>query len=257
MTTVTIITVVVVVVLTAIILTLDIVAYSSLLKSYADEVDSGVHDCIIAEEHIEKKGRIATAILSYATIVVLLSFLAFGVVSKIRGENLSFNGTACLVIKTGSMSKWYDESEHIGQNVTHFDVGDLCFFDTVSNQDELTVGDVYGYKERDVTIVHRLIEIRDEGYLFQGDANPVSDYVYYGHLVKRDAIVYRFNGIRIPGVGAFVLYAQSPFGIWSLVGILSVTVCYEIVRIKMKKIDDDRYFVLEKWDENRQRSHRL
>ncbi len=49
--------------------------------------------------------------------------------------------------------------------------GDLIF---VINQ-EPEVGDVVIYQRNAITIIHRVIGVRDNGYVIRGDNNPVSD----------------------------------------------------------------------------------
>ena len=52
--------------------------------------------------------------------------------------------------------------------------GDLLF---VVRPDELATGDVVVYRrtDREITIVHRLIEIRGDEYIIKGDNNPYAD----------------------------------------------------------------------------------
>ena len=247
MTTVNVIAIVVVIVLSASLIALDFFACSSFLKSYESEVKAGSHDEEITKRlSDERKGkRVLSTICSYAMLFVVAAFLAFGITLRVNNDNLSFGDTTMLVIKTGSMSRWYDESNksRFG-NPQGFDVGDICFFERVREDHEFVVGDVYGYKERDITITHRLIDVLDGGYLFQGDANPTSDYAYYGHLVKRENILYHYGDTKIPALGSFVLYAQSPFGVWSFASVLGITIGHEIVCRKSERIDRDRYATL-------------
>ena len=41
-------------------------------------------------------------------------------------------------------------------------------------------------------------------------------------------------------MGAFVLYAQSYFGIWSIIGIIGITISSEIIYRKINKINKER-----------------
>ena len=243
MASITVITIIVVAILTALILGLDFLAYRSCLKAYKMEVDAGKHDDEIKKElkpKKKKKGGLVGIICSYAVLLALSALFTTGLIYKARGENLSINGNTALVIKTGSMSGWYDEDLSSVYDDTHFDIGDICIFEDVNDSTEFTVGDIYGYRENGVIITHRLTEIQELGYLFQGDANPISDYAYYGHLVLRENIVYHYTGSKVPGLGAFVLYAQSWFGLWSLVGMSSVLVDSEIVYYKVNSINKER-----------------
>ena len=244
MNTLTIIVIVVVALLTLIVFGLSWLAYSSCVKSYKMEVSQGKHDEEIQKERkAKKKGGLLRLIGSYIVLFSLLSLFATGVIYKSNKESFSINNQTALVIKTGSMSDFYNEDvakQYDNDRTLHFDVGDICIFDNVSQTDELAVGDVYGYKHYNMIIVHRLISIEGDLYMFRGDNNPSFD-----GSVKRKDIIYHYTGNRIKGIGSFILYAQSIFGIWSLLGVCGVCVASEIVCWKIGKIEKERHKFLE------------
>lgn len=247
MNSITIITIVVVALLTVIIFVLTWLAYGSCLRSYKLEVENGKHDqAIFNEYHVKKKktkGSIFALIGSYSLLPILLGLFVVGIVYKANGENFTINNQTALVIKSGSMSDFYSNSlteqykEYNYDTTLHFDVGDICVFEKISDETILVEGEVYGYKYKNVIITHRLIKIYDDSmYEFRGDNNPTSD----GILVSKECIIYHYTGKKISGIGAFVLYAQSYFGIWSLVGIIGIAVSSEIVYHKIEKINKER-----------------
>ena len=244
MNTITIIVIVVVVLLTAIIFGLLWLAYNACLKAYKIEVDQGKYDEAILKEYHNKKTKrgLIGVIGSYVVLSLLAGLFITGIVYKARGENFAINNQVSLVIKSGSMSDYYnDEYEAICISNSYdsklqFDVGDICVFNKLSEDDELVEGKVYGYKSNNIIVTHRLVGIHDGLYEFRGDNNSISD----PYFVKRENIVYQYTGQKVPGLGAFVLYAQSYFGIWSLVCIIGVTVCSEIIYYKVDKINRER-----------------
>ena len=248
MNSITIITIVVVALLTVIIFSLTWLAYSSCLKAYKMEVDQGKHDEVIKKEYQPKKknksGLIGN-ICSYLALSILLAVFVTGIVYKANGNQFSINGQTALVIKSESMSDFYNEDlaneykEYNYNTTLQFDIGDICVFDKVSPDTELVKGEVYGYQYKNIIITHRLIDIYEEGpyYTFRGDNNPISD----GILVPKDKIIYHYTGKKVPGIGSFVLYAQSYFGIWSLLGITGVTASSEVVYYKINKINKVRF----------------
>lgn len=200
-----------------------------------------MHDIEIYQEyHVKKsKGGLVGAICSYAALLVLLGLFTTGLVYKISGENFTINNQTVLVIKTGSMSGFYDNkiAETYNYDTSlQFGVGDLCVFEKVDDNTELVKGEVYGYKQKGIIITHRLVEQQLGGYVFRGDNNPVSD----GYLIARENIVYHYIGRKVPGIGAFILYAQSFFGIWSLAGIIGITISSEVIYYKINKINKER-----------------
>ena len=241
MTSITIITMVVVALLTVIIFGLAWLGWSSCIKSYKMEVDQGKHDnAILKDYHSKKKNKLELIgiICSYLTIAILAGLFITGAIYRVQGENLVVGNQTALVIKTGSMSDYYNQElagEHPEYKISQFDVGDICIFETDFN--ELVEGEIYGYKFNDIIITHRLVEIHEGNiYEFRGDNNPISDPYY----VKGESIIYHYTGNKIPGIGAFILYAQSIFGIWSLIGIIGVAVSSELVYHQIDKINKAR-----------------
>ena len=248
MASVAIVTIVVVALLTAVIALLSWLAYSSCLRTYRIEVAEGMHDEAIesgysAGKRRKRKGEVAGAIASYALLAALLSVFAAGIAYRAQGGSLSINGQTALVIKSGSMSGFYDEAlageyESCGYDAgLQFAVGDICAFESLPADAGLTLGDVYGYRRKDNIITHRLVGLRDGGLCeFRGDNNPTWD----GYLVKRESVVLHYTGSKAPGIGALVLYAQSYFGVWSLAGLVGVSVGSEVVNRKVEGINSKR-----------------
>lgn len=250
MTIITIILIVVIALLTVIIFGLTWLAYTSCIKAYAIEVDHGKYDNEILHQYYTKKqhriGNKIGFVGSYLILSMLLSLFITGIVYRARGENFVFNSQTALVIKSGSMSDFYDDQlaeqyqEYNYDFNLHFDIGDICIFETIPENSELVEGEVYGYIYNNIIITHRLIKIYDENtYEFRGDNNPISDGV-----VNRERIIYHYVGNKIQGIGTFVLYARSYFGLWSLMGIMSVTVGSEIVCYKIDNIEKKRLGIL-------------
>ena len=248
MSSITIITIVVVALLTVIVFGLVWLAYASCLKTYRIEVENGKHDKTIHDQyHVKSKPKasdVIGGIVSYVVLAALVALFVTGVVYRIKGDNFSVGDQTALVIKSGSMSGFYDDAlaeEYYTYNYDaslQFSVGDVCFLDTVPVDEELVKGEVYGYKRKNIIITHRLVAEYEGGlYEFRGDNNPTTD----GVLISRDRIVYHYTGNKVPGVGAFILYAQSYFGIWSLAGMAGIAVSSEVAHRIMASVDRTRY----------------
>ena len=252
MTSITIITIVVVALLTVIIFGLAWLGWSSCIKSYKMEVDQGKHDDAILKEYHSKKNKsgLVGIICSYLALTVLAGLFITGVAYKARGENLAIGNQTVLVIKSGSMSDYYnkelaEEYKELEYKNLQFDVGDICVFESLTDSTELVKGEVYGYKYKDIIITHRLVDDTDGLYEFRGDNNPISD----PYHIKRENIIYHYTGHKVPGVGAFILYAQSYFGLWSIVGIIGIAVSSEIVYHQIEKINKARDKIIYKPEE--------
>lgn len=253
MTTITIITIVVIALLTVIIFGLTGLAYSSCIKTYRLEVENGIHDIQIKEDlnKKESKGGLVGKVISSIIFSLFIVLFIYGIVYKASGETFIAGGYNALVIKSESMSEFYNEKDKETYNEDlQFDIGDICIFEPCTT---LTIGEVYAYKYKDILITHRLVGIEENtetvdnevvtiiSYIFKGDYNPSNDSQY----VTSDQILYHYTGNKIIGIGAFILYAQSYFGIWSLFGIIGITISSEITLSKIEKINKKRNEYLE------------
>lgn len=130
-------------------------------------------------------------------------------------------GTTPMVVLSGSMS---------GEAEDHIEVGDLIFVGR-TDPEELEVGDVIAYMSGGTTVTHRITAIDtddDGGLLFttKGDANNAED----ASPVTEEQLVgiYRW---RIPKVGDFALFLQTPLGMLLFVGVpLLAFIIYDILR---------------------------
>lgn len=241
MLSITIITIVVIAFLTLIIFGLTWLGYSSCLKAYRLEVLTGKHDKEIIEMYTSKKKWGWAWLISSCLILILLLFIFFvGLSYKIKNENIVINNKTILVIKSDSMADFYNESiaeEWNNDRSLQFSIGDICVFEQVKDTDELIRGEVYGYKRKNIIVTHRLVDIRNNSYRFKGDNNPVDD----GYSVEHSSVLYHYTGQKIRGLGCFILYAQSYFGLWSLICMIIVLISSEIVSHKIDKINKQRY----------------
>ena len=255
MSSITIITIVVVAVVTMAIFGFAWLGYSSCLKKYKMELETGKHDIDLCNERYNNKNKkVVAKAISYAMsiilLIIVLGFFVIGIVFASNNESLSFGGKNALVIKSGSMSSFYDDKleqkyENLGYNKNlQFNVGDICIFEKTES---LVIGEVYAYQYKNVIITHRLVGTQDvfdqDGnlvktyYIFRGDNNPSQDQV----LISADKILYHYTDKKIPAVGSFILYAKSYIGIWALLSVMGVIIISDIVLRKIQKLNTERF----------------
>lgn len=130
-------------------------------------------------------------------------------------------GYTPLVVLSGSMSS--DAPDHI-------EVGDLILVGKVEPA-SLEVGDIISFMQGKTVVTHRIIEISagDNGELLfstRGDANNTPD----KDAVSEDEIVGLYK-VRIPKVGDFAMFLQTPLGMVLFVGVpLFAFIIYDILR---------------------------
>ena len=256
MGSITITSIVVVVVLAGAIFGLAWLGYSACLKKYKVELAQGKHDIELCEElNSKKQKKVTNKIISYVlTSILLLALLGLfiaGIVYRNNNNSFSVNGNTALVIKSGSMSGFYDDAltddyEELGYDKNlQFSYGDICFFEKAS--DELKIGEVYAYSYNNIIITHRLVdtqEVKDSNgniiktyYIFRGDNNPSKDQT----LVSADKILYHYTGHKIPVIGDLILFAQSYLGIWCIICVIGIIISSDIVLNKIQKLNNQRF----------------
>lgn len=130
-------------------------------------------------------------------------------------------GVTPMAVLSGSMS---------GDAPDHIEVGDLIFIGK-AEPEELAVGDVIAFMQNKIVVTHRIIGIEtgEDGkllYSTKGDANNTED----REPVSEDDLVGVYMG-RIPKVGDFALFLQTPLGMILFVGVpLLAFIIYDIVR---------------------------
>lgn len=244
MFSITIITIVVVALLIVMIFGLTWLGFKACLRMYRMEITQGKYDTDIIKEFTHKKRGLINSIIFILVLVLLGALFITGLVYKINNENITIDNKTILVVKSNSMADFYNDEYAATLNHDknyQFSVGDICVFEKLSENAELIKGEVYGYLYKDIIVTHRLVNINDDGtYEFRGDNNSISD-VYH---IKRESIIYHYAGEKIKGLGAFILYAQSYFGIWSLVGMIIVAISAEILLKKIDKWNKERYNII-------------
>ena len=130
-------------------------------------------------------------------------------------------GITPMVVLSGSMS---------GDAEDHIEVGDLIFVGK-TEAEELEVGDVIAFMEGKVVVTHRIIEVQtgengEPMFITKGDANNAQD--------QRPVTASNLVGIykaRIPKVGDFALFLQTPMGMVLFIGLpLLAFIIYDIIR---------------------------
>ena len=194
------------------------------------------------EDNLEGKKRIFRRIVKFIDIIV--SFTLFMAFMVVFAASVYVNWTqdtyfedmpTYRVVKTDSMSEIHDKSSYledlgINDQIQQFD---LIATYQLPAPEEIQLYDIVVYEVDDYLIIHRVVGIDppnekhpDEYYFtLQGDAVGAPDKgpVLYSQM----RAIYR--GERIPFVGTFVLFMQSPAGWMCMLLVLSVVVMTPIV----------------------------
>jgi signal peptidase I len=157
------------------------------------------------------------------------------------------------VVQSSSMSEIHEKNSTISDLglTDQFDTFDLIITHDMPAVEDIQLYDIVVYEVDDTLIIHRIIDIEapndkhpDEYYFAtRGDAVPNAD--RYPVLYSQMKGIYR--GERIPFVGSFILFMQSPAGWLCMIFVLAVTIITPIVEYKLKKEKARRAYRIRGW----------
>lgn len=262
MTGLVVIIIITLAILSALIIGLVIFAYSMILKSAKQLSSIGKLDDEFkkeVEDNKKKSKRVLGAIMQTTSALVCIGLVSVALVSgiyRIKGRQIVTNNHVSFAIVSNSMEDYYSEAykeKLIGQYSSkysidsheaetkierdQFDVGDFVQFSVLQKDADLKVYDVYAYKNSDGKIItHRYMGEREDGTLiFRGDNAPGEDVA-----VKREQILYHYQGKDIKYIGLIILFFGSEYGIYSIIAVIAIYVISDIAMIKWEKIKNDR-----------------
>ena len=225
-----------------------------IVKMRLKMIEHGLADEEITTE--QKKPRISCigAILTNAValLVCVALLVSFGFSLYMSAtEGKAANGIPSLkVVKSASMSVKNEKNTYLVKN----DLNDqIQTFDIVVTRHlpaemDLQLYDVVVYREGDTNIIHRIVGIEEPNekhpgcrhFLLQGDAvaNPDPFPVLYSQMQGI------YQGERIPYVGSFILFMQSPAGWLCILLVVFAMICTPILEKKLDGVVAARKQVL-------------
>ncbi|MDD3068324.1 MAG: signal peptidase I [Acholeplasmataceae bacterium] len=113
--------------------------------------------------------KIITA-LSIMIFLIALSIMVIGTIAIKRNEPLYIFGRAVTAIPTGSMEGDLEDS---------LDIGDLAIIKR-GNYEDIKIGDIVVFQKPitddiNILVIHRVIDIKEQGLVTKGDANSTQD----------------------------------------------------------------------------------
>ncbi len=178
----------------------------------------------------------------FLAIIVPIFVMAF--VSKMNNDVLMLGDNSIIVVASGSMSEAHENNTFIKENPqfkNRLQTYDIIGLKKVHKQSDVRVGDIIAYtNDKKITIIHRVIQIiiEDEVVKFktQGDANDKID----EYRPVFEDIVGEYNGKRVPMLGMFVLFFQSPSGLVTAIAAIYCLIMMDALSNKMNKQADRR-----------------
>ena len=200
----------------------------------------------------EKKRGVCGKLLSACVCALLCGVFAFTVYLNVTELDMTNGGLSMKVVKSGSMSYKAPENNYLFENDIndHIQTFDLIFTDKLPDEFDLKLYDIVVYEVDGDMIVHRIVGIEEPNeqhpdkryFRLQGDAvkNPDQFPVYYSQMRGI------YNGKRIPYIGSFIAFMQSPAGYLCMILILFAFIATPLMEKKIEKEMRKRLGLLEK-----------
>lgn len=234
--------------------TISVVCVSLITKLSIKLIRSGLEDEAILDEHErnmdhEQINSFMKTIGYAFSIIVFLALLVVFVLSLMvqYSDELDFGDLPIYrVVQTGSMAKKHEKNTYLEENGldNQIQTFDLIQTAKLPNEMDLKLYDIVVYEVDDILIVHRIVGIEEPNerhpdcrhFKLQGDAVEAPD--RFPVLYEQMKAIY--TGERIPFVGSFVLFMQSPVGWLCILLALIAIIATPILEHMIQQEKNDR-----------------
>lgn len=218
------------------------------VKMYLAMVRAGLKDDQLRKQDIpkKKKGCVVDFILSFAMCSVLIVCFCFSIFVNLQEERFSSTIPTLNVVKTTSMAKRNPDNKYLFENDIHnqIDRFDLVLTYKKPAEKDLQLYDIVVYQQDDLMVIHRIVGIEEPNeshpnnryFLCQGDAVGVPD----RYPVKYDQIKGIYRNEKIPFVGSFILFMQSPAGWLCILLVVFALIATPIAEKKILQVESER-----------------
>lgn len=221
-------------------------------------IRGGLDDTRILEEHEKHKSKkqaakwikIADYAFSGVVCLVLLSMLTGAFVIRCTDNVYAGQIPTYRVVQTGSMAKKHEKNTYLTENGldNQIQTFDLIRTEKLPDEMDLQLYDIVVYEVDDMLIVHRIVEIEEPNeyhpdcrhFRMQGDAVESPD--RFPVLYSQMRAIYR--DVRIPYIGSFILFMQSPAGWLCTMFVLLALIAMPILDNKVQKATKERLLLI-------------
>ncbi len=216
------------------------------VKTHLKSLRAGLDDETIKTEYDKEQAKkeslalkITTQFFSWLVFALCLVIFAFAVYVNVQEDKYFDNIPTLKVVESSSMSKKHEKNTYLAENDLNqqFSMFDLLLLYKAPSEAELKKYDIIVYQSDDIYIIHRIIEIEEPNenhpdqryFLCRGDANEYSD--KFPVLYSQIKGIYR--GDKIPAVGSFMFFLQSPAGWLCFALVVFATACMPFLNKKL------------------------
>jgi len=217
---------------------------SHIIRMSLKTIEHGLEDERITTEYQKEKAtkpavKVLYKILSGLIFALLLVAFVLSLCVQLAGDRVKGDLPVAQIVLSDSMSFKHDENSYLVSNQLddQFNTFDLIFTHKLPDEFDLELYDIVVYEYNGELIIHRIIGIEEPDeehpdhrqFLLRGDAVKWSD--EFPVLYEQMRAIYQ--GKRIPFVGSFFAFMQSPAGYLCILLVLFAVVATPIAEKKM------------------------
>jgi signal peptidase I len=222
-----------------------------IIKSTLRMIEHGLEDERITTEYQKQQQEKPAVIWAYRIIstVLLVAFLGVAVVStcmQLASDTVTGNAAVPKIVLSDSMSFQNEHNKYLSENNLNdqFNTFDIIYTRKLPDEFDLQLYDIVVYEYHDNLVVHRIVGIEEPNehhpdcrhFLLQGDAVRYTD--EFPVLYTQMRAIY--TGERIPYVGSFFAFMQSPAGYLCVLLVIFAMVTTPIAEKKLETAKRER-----------------
>lgn len=224
-------------------------------KSYIKQMAAGLEDEQIVKEyqeelHKQNKPEIFGKIIPVLFCVILSVLFVFSAYSALTQNERVGKLPTVKAVSSGSMSMKFSENKYLFENNVDNQIQtfDLIVLHELPKEEDLKLYDIVVYEVGGSLLVHRIVAIEEPNgehpderhFLLQGDNVQYPDKfpVRYSQMKS----IYRNE--RIPFIGSFVFFMQSPAGVLCFLLVVASVISMSILEKKVLQARDARLAIL-------------
>lgn len=224
---------------------LGIIVLTTIFKLTVKLIKSGANDKEILDEYNKykdkKKGCAFDCISSVLLCTILCVVFVFSAYVGCTKDTYFEDTPTFKVVNSSSMAKKNEKNKYLFENELNdqFSTFDLILTYDIPKEEDLKLYDIVIYEIDDIFVIHRIVGIEEPNakhpnerwFLLQGDAISQAD----RFPVKYSQMVGIYRGEKIPFVGSFISFMQSPVGYMCIILVALAIVFTPIFEKKIKK----------------------
>ena len=193
--------------------------------------------------------RTLEILLSAALFVAAITVFFFSLQVKIN-EKKPVERNVIKVVKSASMAEKDGFNKYLTENNLNDQIQmfDLIVVSPLPKESDLKLYDIVVYEADGQMIVHRIVDIKEADethpqrrFVLQGDANRYSD--KFPVLYSQMKGIY--GGKKVPYIGSFVVFMNSPAGWLCVLLVVAVCIAYPFIEKKLKKEANLRFAAMQ------------